>query len=80
MFIDSFLSMRFVAPNGAKCKVRRIHPPVHRAPLERRIVGGREVYKHLAPLEPEHHWTAALLRHDDVVSFSEKRVCRHARL
>ena len=34
--------------------VRRIHLPVHCAPLERQTLVGHEVYKHLAPLEPEH--------------------------
>jgi len=33
--------------------VRRSHPPVHCAPLERQTVVGREVYRHLAPPEPE---------------------------
>ena len=32
--------------------VRRIHLPVHCAPLERQTVVGDEVYKHLAPSEP----------------------------
>ena len=32
---------------------RRIHLPLHCAPLERQTVVAREVYKHLAPLEPE---------------------------
>jgi hypothetical protein len=34
--------------------VRRIHLPVHCAPLERQTVVRRKGYKHLAPLEPEH--------------------------
>jgi hypothetical protein len=38
--------------------VRRTHLPVHCAPLERQTVIGREAYKHLAPLEPEHRSTA----------------------
>lgn len=33
--------------------MRRIRLPFHCAPLERQTVFGREVYKHLAPLEPE---------------------------
>ena len=33
--------------------LRSAHLPVHCAPLERLTVVGREVYKHLAPLEPE---------------------------
>jgi hypothetical protein len=32
---------------------RHIHLPVHCAPLERKTMIGREVYKHLAPPEPE---------------------------
>ena len=32
--------------------VRLIHLPVHCAPPERQAVAAREVYKHLAPLEP----------------------------
>src|SRR5678815_1594454 len=54
MFIASF---RPGGPslNGARCKVRPIHRPVHCAPPELQIVGGR-LYKHLAPLAPEHYW------------------------
>jgi hypothetical protein len=36
--------------------VRRTHLPAHCAPLERQTVVGREVYRHLAPMEPEHRW------------------------
>ena len=38
------------------------------APLERQTVVGREVYKHLVPLEPEHRLVAALLRCISVVN------------
>jgi hypothetical protein len=41
--------------------VRRIQLPVHCAPLERQTGVGREVYKHMAPLEPEYPLVAALL-------------------
>ena len=54
MFIDSSV-YKVLRSSGAKCMVRRIHLPVHCAPLERQTVVGREVYKHLAPPEPEHH-------------------------
>jgi hypothetical protein len=42
--------------------VRRIHLPGHCAPLERQTVASREVYKHLAPAEPEHPLVVALPR------------------
>ena len=38
-----------------------IHLPEHCAPLERQTGVGREVYKHMAPLEPEYPLVAALL-------------------
>jgi hypothetical protein len=34
--------------------VRRTHLSVHCTPLERRALVSCEVYRHLAPLEPEH--------------------------
>ena len=40
--------------------VRRTRLPVDCASLERQKVVGREVYKHLAPLEPEHRFARAL--------------------
>jgi hypothetical protein len=40
--------------------VRRTYLSAHCAPLERQIVVDREGYKHLAPLEPEHRWSAIL--------------------
>ena len=41
--------------------VRRIHLRLHCAPLELQTVVGREVYKHLAPLEPEEDRVALTL-------------------
>lgn len=61
MFIDSWF-YKALRSSGTKCMVRRTHRPVHCAPLERQTLVGREVYKHLAPLEPEHRLVAALLR------------------
>jgi hypothetical protein len=49
--------------------IRRTHPPVHCAPLERQTLVALDVYKHLAPLEQEHRLVAALLRWASVVSF-----------
>ena len=37
------------------------HLPVHCAPLERETMVCREVYKHLAPLEPEDRLVAVFL-------------------
>ena len=37
-----------------KAEVLGTHLSVHCAPLERQAVVGREVYRHLAPPEPEH--------------------------
>ena len=53
MFIDPLGCIKFFRSGGAKCTVRRIRLPVHCAPLERQTAVAGEVYKHLAPLEPE---------------------------
>jgi hypothetical protein len=37
-------------------------PPIHCAPLERQKGFGREVYKHLAPLEPGYRISLAALQ------------------
>jgi len=45
--------------SGAKCMVRRTNLHVH-CELERQTGAGGEVYKHLAPLEPEQFEPASL--------------------
>jgi hypothetical protein len=41
--------------------IRLTHLPVHCAPLERQTILSREVYKHLAPPEPEEGTVSVLL-------------------
>ena len=53
MFIDFWALLRYFAP-AERNVFRRAQPPVHCAPLEPQTAPGSEVYKHLAPPEPEH--------------------------
>jgi hypothetical protein len=63
MFIE-LPNLRVLRCNGAKYVVRRrIHLPVHCAPLERQTMISREVYKHLAPPEQERWLVGAPLRY-----------------
>jgi hypothetical protein len=52
MFIDLF-RREGSSLQRSEIDVRPTLPLLHRAPLERPTLVGSEVYKHLAPLEPE---------------------------
>ena len=66
MFIE-LLVHKILRSSGAKCMVRRIHLPVHCAPLERQTVVGRDSINIWLLREPEHRLLAALLRSDSAV-------------
>jgi len=55
--------------------VRRIHLRVHCAPLERQTQVGREVYKHLAPPEPEQPLVA--VNSDAVSEWNDRSNAKH---
>jgi hypothetical protein len=56
MFIEPLPAIKVLRSSGAKFMVRHFPPPVHCAPLERQTSVVAKFYKHLAPMEPEHHW------------------------
>ena len=56
MFIDSLGLLGSSLQRSESLGNVFIHLQAPCAPLERQIFLGREAYRHLAPLEPEHRW------------------------
>jgi hypothetical protein len=50
--------------------VRPAHLPVRCAPLERKTVVSGEIYKHLAPTEPEHSAALAIFPLRNIPNYS----------
>ena len=71
-------NLKGVRSSGAKCKIRRTHLPVHCASAGAPKVVGREVYKHLAPLEPEHRFGSRFAAATSMVQPPTNSYCQSA--